>query len=117
MASYLGTSVRIALICCPLAGLGPCRSVSVQVIVTSGLARHCAMTLLQAPTNEPINNHRRTAIASGAPEALIPDLVGGPGLEPGASRSRNMLEPCPRVTWRLPQCPPELDCRHRRVLL
>src|SRR5260370_25347021 len=28
-------------------------------------------------------------------------LVGGPGFEPGASRSRTVSAPCPRVSWRL----------------
>ncbi len=35
-------------------------------------------------------------------------LVGGPGFEPGASRSRTVLVACPPVSRRLPRCPPEL---------
>src|SRR5712664_4831072 len=35
-------------------------------------------------------------------------LVGGPGFEPGASRSRTVLVACPLVSRRLPRCPPEL---------
>ncbi len=35
-------------------------------------------------------------------------VVGGPGFEPGASRSRTVLVVCPRVSRRLRRCPPEL---------
>ncbi len=36
-------------------------------------------------------------------------LVGGPGFEPGASRSRTVSIACPLVSRRLPRCPPELE--------
>src|SRR6202022_2444302 len=35
-------------------------------------------------------------------------LVGGPGFDPGASRSRTVLVACPRVSRRLRRCPSEL---------
>ena len=35
-------------------------------------------------------------------------MVGGPGFEPGASRSRTVSVLCPPVSRRLPRCPPEL---------
>ncbi len=38
-------------------------------------------------------------------------LVGGPGFEPGASRSRTVLVACPPVSRRLPRCPPEVVSR------
>ena len=38
-------------------------------------------------------------------------LVGGPGFEPGASRSRTVLVACPGVSRRLPKGPPDLNCR------
>ena len=34
-------------------------------------------------------------------------MVGGPGFEPGASRSGTVSAPCPRVSWRLLWGPPE----------
>jgi len=36
-------------------------------------------------------------------------LVGGPGFEPGASRSRTVLVACPRVSRRLRRCLLELN--------
>jgi len=42
---------------------------------------------------------------------------GGPGFEPGASRSPTGAETCPRVSPQLLACPPVLDCRRRGVLL
>src|SRR5712691_1420956 len=39
---------------------------------------------------------------------LNTNLVGGPGFEPGASRSRTVLVMCPLVSRRLRRCPPEL---------
>jgi hypothetical protein len=44
-------------------------------------------------------------------------LVGGPGFEPGASRSRTVSVACPGVSWRLPLGPPELKWPGPRVLL
>ena len=38
----------------------------------------------------------------------IQNLVGGPGFEPGASRSRTVLMACPRVSCQLRDGPPEL---------
>src|SRR6266704_5050518 len=43
-------------------------------------------------------------------------LVGGPGFEPGASRSRTLRTSCPPVSTRFLQCPPVLDFFRRRVL-
>jgi len=44
------------------------------------------------------------------PKSLVLNtkMVGGPGFEPGASRSRTVLVACPPVSRRLPRCPPEL---------
>ncbi len=42
-------------------------------------------------------------------------MVGGPGFEPGASWSRTDLMPCPPVSRRLLQCPPERDLPRRRA--
>src|SRR5439155_4437311 len=44
------------------------------------------------------------------------DLVGGPGFEPGASRSRTGLMSCPSVSQRLLPCPAVLDWRLGRDL-
>ena len=38
------------------------------------------------------------------------DLVGGPGFEPGASRSRTAVVSCPSVSRRLLPCPPVSSC-------
>jgi hypothetical protein len=46
----------------------------------------------------------------------IQNLVGGPGFEPGASRSRTVLAVCRRVSLWLLQVPPELKWRCLRVL-
>src|SRR6266852_6043763 len=46
---------------------------------------------------------------------LNTNLVGGPGFEPGASRSRTVVIACPLVSRRLPRCPPELKLPHLRV--
>ena len=43
-------------------------------------------------------------------------LVWGPGFEPGASRSRTVSVPCPRVSRRLRRGPLVLDCCLLRVL-
>src|SRR5438094_4737008 len=43
-------------------------------------------------------------------------LVGGPGFEPGASRSRTLRRSCPPVSRRLLLCPPVLSFVRRRVL-
>src|SRR5437667_2014457 len=42
-------------------------------------------------------------------------LVGGPGFEPGASRSRTLRRSCPPVSCRVRQCPPVPDFVRRRV--
>src|SRR5207302_6985849 len=59
--------------------------------------------------------------SSGAPRAVqgvlrVRNLVGGPGFEPGASRSRTLRMSCPPVSRRFLQCPPALDSTRRRVL-
>src|SRR5215510_2204994 len=38
-------------------------------------------------------------------------LVGGPGFEPGASRSRALVTACPPASYRVLRCPPELRTR------
>src|SRR2546423_4653189 len=43
-------------------------------------------------------------------------MVGGPGFEPGASRSRTVVMSCPPVSSRLLKCPLVLDCCLLRVL-
>ena len=48
-------------------------------------------------------------------ESVFRTLVGGPGFEPGASRSRTVLVACPPVSRRLPRCPPELKLPRRGV--
>ena len=47
---------------------------------------------------------------------LTSDLVGGPGFEPGASRSRTGAVACASVAPRVLQCPPVLDSPSRRSL-
>ena len=42
-------------------------------------------------------------------------MVGGPGFEPGASRSRTLRRSCPPVSCRVRQCPPVPDFVRRRV--
>src|SRR5450759_1816466 len=42
-------------------------------------------------------------------------LVGGPGFEPGASRSRTVSSACPRVSRRRRRCPAELKLPHLGV--
>src|SRR5438067_4422131 len=46
----------------------------------------------------------------------IQNLVGGPGFEPGASRSRTLRTSCPPVSRRFLRCPPALNFAGRRVL-
>jgi hypothetical protein len=43
-------------------------------------------------------------------------LVGGPGFEPGASRSRTVLVACPLVSCGILQGPAEFNRRSRRLL-
>jgi len=43
-------------------------------------------------------------------------MVGGPGFEPGASRSRTGTLLCPRMSLRFLTCPLVLVSRARRVL-
>jgi hypothetical protein len=52
---------------------------------------------------------------TSAVSALTQKLVGGPGFEPGASRSRTVVVACPLLSRRLPRCPPELKLPHLRV--
>src|SRR5712691_7129442 len=48
---------------------------------------------------------------------LNTNLVGGPGFEPGASRSRTLRTSCPPVSRRFLQCPPVRNFEGRRVAL
>ena len=43
-------------------------------------------------------------------------MVGGPGFEPGASRSRTVAIACPLVSWGILQGPAEFNRRSRRLL-
>src|SRR5437667_10953597 len=47
----------------------------------------------------------------------VQNLVGGPGFEPGASRSRTLRRSCPRVSRRFFQCPSVLNFEGRPVPL
>jgi hypothetical protein len=44
-------------------------------------------------------------------------MVGGPGFEPGASRSRTGVMPCPLVSCGIRKVPPVLELDLLRVLL
>src|SRR5438445_12733110 len=44
------------------------------------------------------------------------NVRGGPGFEPGASRSRTGTTVCPSISRRFLPCPPVLNRRDRRVL-
>ena len=46
----------------------------------------------------------------------VQKVVGGPGLEPGASRSRTVLAACPRASSGVRDRPPELKSRRLGVL-
>jgi hypothetical protein len=63
--------------------------------------------------------HQYSGVVTLTPPRCRPrtqKLVGGPGFEPGASRSRTGTEIGPHVSCRFLQCPFVLNCRGRRVL-
>src|SRR5437762_1851399 len=59
------------------------------------------------------SRHRTTSEIAGSNAKM----VGGPGFEPGASRSRTLRISCPPVSRRFRQCPPVLNFDGRCVLL
>src|SRR5580700_7436350 len=62
---------------------------------------------------------RRCAADSKPPRKssiLNTKLVGGPGFEPGASRSRTVSGTCPQVSDGLPRCPREYEIDQPGVL-
>src|SRR5215471_3990698 len=58
---------------------------------------------------------KRTAGCVFPPHTVCWVTAQGPGFEPGASRSRSAVTVGSPVSWRLLQCPPELDRRFRRA--
>src|ERR1700694_2313083 len=84
--------------------------------------------------NLTVRGHLRTGLSRRVPEESVPrlwpgalrrrqkspilntKLVGGPGFEPGASRSRTVSVPCPPVSDRLPRRPREYEIDQAGVL-
>jgi hypothetical protein len=64
-------------------------------------------------TATPIQQRYHISYVSG--RILRSDLVGGPRLEPGASRSRTVLFACPTGSSRTRNAPPEYKSRRVRV--
>ena len=75
------------------------------------------------PTERPFRNGNRDPVVTWALQhspirsIRIQNLVGGPGFEPGASRSRTGRMSCPLVSPRFLQGPPVLNFARHRVLL
>ena len=80
-----------------------CESLALGGVNLTGPASHCGRSATAGTRGGVDGTRHRCGVLNSK------TLVGGPGFEPGASRSRTLHRSCPRVSRRFLQCPSVLN--------